>query len=101
MSSQRARAVEKAARKAISDDLAHWWDPGIGHFIGLNAFDPADWNRPFEPGMTFTIEPRIYIRDEKLGVMIEDDVLRAQVLRESSRKLKPPCVRINKLKRDV
>jgi Xaa-Pro aminopeptidase len=25
--------------------------------------------------MTFTIEPRIYIRDENLGVMIEDNVL--------------------------
>jgi Xaa-Pro aminopeptidase len=28
-----------------------------------------------EPGMIITIEPGIYVREEKIGVRIEDDVL--------------------------
>jgi Xaa-Pro aminopeptidase len=31
--------------------------------------------RALEPGMVITIEPGIYIAEEKLGVRIEDDVL--------------------------
>jgi Xaa-Pro aminopeptidase len=32
-------------------------------------------NRPVEVGMVFTIEPGIYIREENLGIRLEDDVV--------------------------
>lgn len=67
--------VEKTAFEELDESLTPWWDPVIGHFIGLDAFDPGNLDQPLEEGMTFTIEPRIYIRGEDLGVMIEDDVL--------------------------
>jgi Xaa-Pro aminopeptidase len=53
--------------------LGQYFIHGLGHYIGLNVHDPGDYNVPLGPGMTFTIEPGIYIPEENLGVRIEDD----------------------------
>lgn len=45
---------------------------GLGHYVGLNVHDTGDYKVPLSPGMVFTIEPGIYIPEEKLGVRIED-----------------------------
>jgi Xaa-Pro aminopeptidase len=34
-----------------------------------------DYNQPLEPGMVVTMEPGIYIPEERIGVRIEDDIL--------------------------
>jgi Xaa-Pro aminopeptidase len=41
----------------------------------LDVHDPGERDRKLEPGMVITVEPGIYIPDEKIGVRIEDDVL--------------------------
>ena len=69
------KQIENATIEGLDKSLLPWWDPVIGHFIGLDAFDPGSLNHPLKVGMTITIEPRIYIREENLGVMIEDNVL--------------------------
>ena len=33
------------------------------------------YNRPLEPGMVVTMEPGIYLPEEKIGFRIEDDIL--------------------------
>jgi len=48
---------------------------GISHHLGLDVHDVAPPNEPFAHGMVFTIEPGIYIREEGLGIRIENDVL--------------------------
>jgi len=53
--------------------LGQYFIHGLGHYIGLNVHDPGDYNVALGPGMTFTIEPGIYIPEENLGVRIEDD----------------------------
>jgi Xaa-Pro aminopeptidase len=53
--------------------LGQYFIHGLGHYIGLNVHDSGDYNVPLGPGMTFTIEPGIYIPEENLGVRIEDD----------------------------
>ena len=46
---------------------------GLGHHMGLNVHDPSDYSKPLDRNMVFTIEPGIYIPEEKLGIRIEDD----------------------------
>jgi Xaa-Pro aminopeptidase len=58
--------------------LGQYFIHGLGHSVGLNVHDPADYNLPFEPGMIVTLEPGIYIPEEKLGVRIEDMILITQ-----------------------
>lgn len=45
---------------------------GLGHHVGLNVHDASDPAVPLNKGMVFTLEPGIYIPEEKLGVRIED-----------------------------
>lgn len=53
--------------------LGKYFIHGIGHSVGIDVHDPWDYAKPVEKGMVFTIEPGIYIPEEKLGVRIEDD----------------------------
>lgn len=48
---------------------------GTSHHLGLDVHDVGDTWKPVQPGMVFTIEPGIYIREEKLGVRIENNIL--------------------------
>ncbi|MDX5481275.1 MAG: aminopeptidase P N-terminal domain-containing protein [Hymenobacteraceae bacterium] len=48
---------------------------GTSHHIGLDVHDVGDKYRPFEEGMVFTCEPGIYIREEGIGIRLENDVL--------------------------
>lgn len=51
---------------------------GTSHHLGLDVHDVAPPHEPFAEGMVFTIEPGIYIREEGIGVRIENDVLIAK-----------------------
>ncbi len=55
--------------------LGKYWLHGLGHMMGINVHDPADYPAVLKPGMVFTIEPGVYIPEEKLGVRIECDFL--------------------------
>ena len=48
---------------------------GTSHHLGLDVHDYGDKYRKFEPGMVLTCEPGIYIKDEAIGVRIENDIL--------------------------
>jgi Xaa-Pro aminopeptidase len=45
---------------------------GLSHSVGIDVHDPQDYTKPMGPGSVFTIEPGIYIPEEKIGVRIED-----------------------------
>jgi Xaa-Pro aminopeptidase len=47
----------------------------IGHMVGLEATDGRDWSRPLAPGMVITIEPKLYIPELGIAIMIEDEIL--------------------------
>ena len=46
---------------------------GTSHHLGLDVHDVSPPHQPFAEGMVFTIEPGIYIREEALGVRLEND----------------------------
>ncbi len=48
---------------------------GTSHFLGLDVHDVGYFNEPIQPGMVFTCEPGIYIREEAIGIRIENDIL--------------------------
>jgi Xaa-Pro aminopeptidase len=54
------------------EPLGKYFIHGIGHSVGINVHDPYDYSQPIPKGMVFTIEPGIYIPEEKIGVRIED-----------------------------
>ncbi len=54
------------------EPLSDYWLHGLGHMVGINVHDPASYPAVLKPGMVFTIEPGVYIPEEKIGVRIED-----------------------------
>lgn len=54
------------------EPLGKYFIHGLGHYVGLAVHDEGDYDVPLGPGMVFTIEPGVYIPEEKIGVRIED-----------------------------
>ena len=48
---------------------------GVAHHLGLDVHDVWDKYKPFQAGMVLTCEPGIYIREEGLGVRLENNLL--------------------------
>jgi Xaa-Pro aminopeptidase len=55
--------------------LKKYYMHGIGHPIGLDVHDVAKVAQPMQAGWVVTCEPGIYIREEKLGIRLENTIL--------------------------
>ena len=60
---------EDAENRAYRKYLYH----GISHHLGLDVHDLGTRTAPITAGMVFTVEPGIYIKEEKMGVRIENN----------------------------
>jgi Xaa-Pro aminopeptidase len=72
---RRLHQVDEAGRGIIrkagfGDAFPH----GMGHHLGLETHDITP-DAPLAEGAVVTIEPGIYLPDERIGIRIEDDVL--------------------------
>jgi len=60
---------EDPANRAYRKYLYH----GISHHLGIDVHDLGTRTEPIKAGMVFTIEPGIYIEEEKMGIRIENN----------------------------
>ncbi|HTB51269.1 MAG TPA: Xaa-Pro aminopeptidase [Ferruginibacter sp.] len=60
---------EDPLNKAYRKYLYH----GISHHLGIDVHDLGTRTEPIKAGMVFTIEPGIYIEEEKMGIRIENN----------------------------
>ena len=74
-SSAPKEAKEQGPDKAL---VKKYFMHGTSHHLGLDVHDVCPPHEPFAEGMVFTIEPGIYIREEGLGVRLENDVRHRQ-----------------------
>ncbi len=47
----------------------------LGHHIGLEATESRDFSLPLQPGWVFTVEPKLYIPEKQIAIMVEDMIL--------------------------
>ena len=62
-------------RDSHGNTLDRYFIHGLSHWLGMDVHDVGDYSKPLPVGSVITIEPGIYIPDEKLGVRIEDNYL--------------------------
>ena len=52
-----------------SDQYKVWYTHGASHYIGIDVHDVGSSTRALAPGMAFTIEPGIYVRQSALDAL--------------------------------
>lgn len=57
------------------DDILKYYMHSVSHFLGMDTHDLGGREAVLEVGNVITVEPGLYLAEEKLGVRIEDDVL--------------------------
>jgi len=64
------------ALKLIKDDseVERYYYHGIGHPLGLDVHDLRRRDRAMQENNVYTVEPGLYIKEEGIGIRIEDDV---------------------------
>ncbi|UAY52807.1 aminopeptidase P family protein [Ferruginibacter albus] len=62
---------EDSRNRAYQKYLYH----GISHHLGIDVHDLGSRTAPVKAGNVFTIEPGIYIEEEKMGIRIENNYL--------------------------
>ena len=74
---QKIGLLSKSDVKNSSPENPAYWKylyHGISHHLGIDVHDLGPRAEPLRAGMVLTIEPGIYIQEEKMGVRIENNV---------------------------
>jgi Xaa-Pro aminopeptidase len=74
---QKIGLLSKSDVKNSSPENPAYWKylyHGISHHLGIDVHDLGPRTEPLRAGMVLTVEPGIYIQEEKMGVRIENNV---------------------------
>lgn len=70
----RTRFANERHRKAAEDMLT--FRGHLQHPVGMTVHDPGTiWGQPFREGLVFTVDPMMWIPDERLYVRMEDTIV--------------------------
>ncbi len=61
--------------KLSTTDYRKYFPHAISHGLGIDVHDSLGGFKEFQAGMVLTVEPGIYVKEEGIGVRIEDDIL--------------------------
>jgi len=56
-------------------EISKYYYHSVSHYLGLDTHDVGNYDVKLQPGMVITIEPGLYIQEEKIGIRIEDNVV--------------------------
>lgn len=56
-------------------DYRRYFPHAVSHGLGVDVHDTLGGYGEFKPGMVLTVEPGIYIPEEKVGVRLEDNIV--------------------------
>ncbi len=59
----------------LDEDFRLYFPHAVSHGIGLDVHERLGSGGEFKEGMILTVEPGIYIKDEAIGLRIEDNIL--------------------------
>lgn len=61
-------------KEKTEEEVSKYYYHGVSHHIGLDCHDLCDYT-PLKAGSIISNEPGLYIKEENIGIRIEDDVL--------------------------
>ncbi len=68
--------LKKIGLISSDDDVSKYYYHGVSHMLGLETHDVGRHNEGLlQEGMVFTVEPGLYIVEEKIGIRIEDNIV--------------------------
>lgn len=68
------RGAKKLGLIQEDDEISKYYYHGVGHYLGLDVHDVGNYSLPIVEGSVITVEPGLYIAEEKIGIRIEDDI---------------------------